>query len=90
MTRSLLRNVRIVSLLQLGVKGNEPPNQPLTAIFEFTSEGSGRSLVFAVLVDASEGWHGVRMPEHIRIRLQQMAEHPDSEWKDSDLVELAA
>lgn len=56
----------------------------------FTSERSGLSLVFAVLVDASEGWHGVRMPAHITARLQQLAEHPESEWEDPDLMKLAA
>lgn len=56
----------------------------------FTSESSGLMLLFAVLVDASEGWRGVRMPDHITARLQQMAEHPESEWEDPDLMKLAA
>lgn len=56
----------------------------------FTSESSGLTLLFAVLVDASEGWRGVRMPAHIVHRLEQMAEHPDSEWEDPDLMKLAA
>ncbi|VUZ85932.1 hypothetical protein MELA_02319 [Candidatus Methylomirabilis lanthanidiphila] len=47
-------------------------------------------MLFAVLVDASEGWRGVRMPAHIVHRLEQMAEHPDSEWEDPDLMKLAA
>jgi hypothetical protein len=47
-------------------------------------------LLFAVLVDASEGWRGVRMPPHILERLEQIAENPDSEWEDPDLMKLAA
>jgi transposase-like protein len=41
----------------------------------FTSESSGMMLLFAVLIDASAGRHGVRMSAHIAARLQQMAEH---------------
>lgn len=56
----------------------------------FTSEASGLSLTFAVLVDASEGWRGVRMKPYLEERLRQMAEDPDSEWEDPDLARLAA
>jgi putative transposase len=56
----------------------------------FTSEASGLSLVFAVLVDASEGWRGVRMTPYIEERLKQMAIDPGSEWEDPDLKTLAA
>jgi transposase-like protein len=56
----------------------------------FTSEASGLSLVFAVLVDASEGWRGVRMTPYIEGRLKQMAIDPGSEWEDPDLKVLAA
>ncbi len=56
----------------------------------FTSESSGLTLLFAVLVDASEGWRGVRMPAYIKARLEQLAEHPESEWEDPDLMKLAA
>ena len=56
----------------------------------FTTESSGMMLLFAVLVDASEGWRGVRMPPHVLHRLEQMIENPDSEWEDPDLARLAA
>ena len=56
----------------------------------FTSEASGLSLVFAVLVDASEGWRGVRMKPYIEERLKQMAVDPGSDWEDPDLKRLAA
>jgi putative transposase len=56
----------------------------------FSSEASGLSLMFAVLVDASEGWRGVRMKPHIEARLKQMALDPDSAWEDPDLAKLAA
>lgn len=56
----------------------------------FSSESSGLSLVFAVLVDASEGWRGVRMNDTLEQRLKQMAHDPDSEWEDPDLAMLAA
>ncbi len=56
----------------------------------FTSEASGLSLVFAVLVDASEGWRGVRMKPYLKQRLRQMATDPDSSWEDPDLARLAA
>jgi putative transposase len=55
----------------------------------FTSETSGLSLMFAVLVDASEGWRGVRMKPYIEERLKQMAADPDSAWEDPDLIKLA-
>jgi transposase-like protein len=57
---------------------------------KFTTESSGMMLLFAVLVDASEGWRGVRMPPHVIQRLEQIAVDPDSEWVDPDLVRLAA
>jgi putative transposase len=56
----------------------------------FTSEASGLSLVFAVLVDTSEGWRGVRMKPYIEDRLKQMMVDPDSLWEDPDLKKLAA
>jgi len=56
----------------------------------FTSEASGLSLLFAVLVDASEGWRGVRMRADIAARLNQLAVDPDSAWHDPDLAKLAA
>lgn len=57
---------------------------------KFTTETSGMMLLFAVLVDASEGWRGVRMPPHVVQRLEQMTTDPDSEWEDPDLLKLAA
>jgi transposase-like protein len=56
----------------------------------FSSEASGLSLMFAVLVDASEGWRGVRMKPYIEARLRQMAKDPDGAWEDPDLAKLAA
>jgi len=56
----------------------------------FTSEASGMALIFAVLVDASEGWRGVRIKPYIQERLRQMASDPESEWEDPDLAKLAA
>jgi len=56
----------------------------------FSSETSGLSLMFAVLVDASEGWRGVRMKPYIEERLNQMAVEPDSAWEDPDLLKFAA
>jgi len=50
----------------------------------FTSEASGMALLFAVLVDASEGWRGVRVPPHAVERVRQLAADPDSEWDDPD------
>ena len=56
----------------------------------FLSEMSGMALMFAVLVDASEGWHGVRMRPYIEERLRQMVDNPDSAWDDPDLAKLVA
>jgi len=56
----------------------------------FKSESSGMALVFAVLVDASEGWRGVRMKPYLEDRLKQMTTDPDSDWEDPDLKKLAA
>jgi transposase-like protein len=56
----------------------------------FRSEASGLSLLFAVLVDASEGWRGVRMKPYIEQRLKEMETEPDSAWKDPDLIKFAA
>ena len=56
----------------------------------FTSEDSGLALMFAVLIDASEGWHGLRMNDTLRARLQVMRTAPDSTWEDPDLKDLAA
>ena len=52
--------------------------------------GGKRPLVFAVLVDASEGWPGVRMKPYLEQRLRQIAKDPQSTWEDSDLARLAA
>lgn len=56
----------------------------------FTSEAGGLSLVFAVLVDASEGWRGVRMKPYLAERLKRMEQNPESEWEDPDLRSVAA
>jgi len=56
----------------------------------FPSEASGMALLLAVLVDASEGWRGVRMRGDIIARLKQLAVDPDSTWNDPDLAKLAA
>lgn len=56
----------------------------------FTSEASGLSLVFAVLVDSSEGWRGVRMKPYLKARLKQMMVDPESSWVDPDLEKIAA
>jgi len=56
----------------------------------FTSEAGGLALVFAVLVDASEGWRQIRMRADITERLKQMVSEPDSPWTDPDLAKLAA
>ena len=55
-----------------------------------TSESSGLSLMFAVLVEASEGWRGVRVKPYIEERLKRMIVDPDSAWEDPDLVNFAA
>ena len=44
----------------------------------------------AVLVDASEGWRGVRMKPYLEERLRQIAVDPDSAWQDPDIARLAA
>ncbi len=56
----------------------------------FSSEVSGLSLIFAVLVEASEGWRGVRMKPYIEERRKHMAVDPDSAGEDPDLVKLTA
>jgi len=56
----------------------------------FSSEASGLSLMFAVLVDASEGWRGVRMKPYLKERLTQMTADPESAWEDPDLKMIAA
>ena len=56
----------------------------------FSSETSGLSLMFAVLVDASEGWRGVRMKPYLKERLIQMTVNPHSKWEDPDLQTIAA
>jgi putative transposase len=56
----------------------------------FSSEASGLSLVFAVLVDASEGWRGVRMKSYLQDRLKQISVEPTSDWEDPDLKKIAA
>jgi transposase-like protein len=56
----------------------------------FHSETSGLTLLYAVLIDASEGWRGVRMNDVLRERLVQMRKDPDGEWSDPDIQLLAA
>ena len=56
----------------------------------FSSEDSGLTLLFAVLLDASEGWHGLRMNDALRARLEVMRSDPDSPWEDPDLADLVA
>ena len=56
----------------------------------FTSEQSGLSLVYAVLVDASAGWHGLRMREDVVARLKQMVVDPNSQWNDPEVAKLKA
>jgi len=56
----------------------------------FTSEQSGMSLIYAVLVDASEGWRGVRMRDDVTARLTQMLVDPNSEWNDPEVAKLRA
>lgn len=56
----------------------------------FTSEQSGLSLVYAVFVDASEGWRGVRMRPDITERLQQLSMDPNSSWIDPEVAKLTA
>jgi putative transposase len=56
----------------------------------FPSEDSGLTLLFAVLLDASEGWHGLRMNAALRARLEAMRSDPDGPWEDPDLADLAA
>jgi len=56
----------------------------------FPSETSGLTLLFAVLVDSSAGWRGVRMTKVIQERLEQMRTDPDSQWDDPDLALVAA
>jgi len=56
----------------------------------FTSEQSGLSLLYAVLVDASEGWHGLRMREDVVARLKQMIVDPNSQWNDPEVAKLKA
>lgn len=47
-------------------------------------------MLFAVLVDASEGWRGVRIRPDIVARLQRMVNDPESGWEDPDLKKRAA
>jgi transposase-like protein len=56
----------------------------------FHSETSGLTLLYAVLIDASEGWRGVRMNDVLRERLIQMRKNPNSDWSDPDIQLLAA
>jgi len=56
----------------------------------FHSETSGLTLLYAVLIDASEGWRGLRMNDAIRQRLMTMRTAPDSQWADPDIAKLAA
>lgn len=56
----------------------------------FQSETSGLTLLYAVLIDASANWHGVRMNDVLRERLAQMRTDPASAWSDPDIESLAA
>lgn len=56
----------------------------------FQSETSGLTLLYAVLIDASKNWRGVRMNDILRERLQQMRTDPDTDWSDPDMELLAA
>jgi transposase-like protein len=56
----------------------------------FPSEASGMALLFAVLIDASEGWRGVRMRADLVAPLKQLAADPDSTWREPDLAKMAA
>jgi len=56
----------------------------------FKSESSCLSLLFAVLVDASEGWRGVRMTPALKERIVQMRQNPDAAWEDPDVALLVA
>jgi len=41
------------------------------------------------LVDALEGWRGVRTEPYLNERLKQMPIAPGSNWEDADLKKLA-
>jgi transposase-like protein len=56
----------------------------------FQSETSGLTLIFAVLIDASEGWRGVQIKQPAADRLRQLREDPDADWIDPDVAALAA
>ena len=56
----------------------------------FRSEASGLALIFAVLLDASEGWRGVKMKPRALERLDQIAADPDGDWSDPELEQYAA
>ena len=56
----------------------------------FNSEAGCLSLLFAVLVDASEGWRGVRMTPALKERIAQMRQNPDAAWEDPDAALLVA
>ena len=62
----------------------------IKAIARFGSERSGLCLVFAVLVDASEGWRGVRMEPYPEARLEEFANDPESPWEDPGLMKFDA
>ena len=70
-------------------KGKRRTN-PAEAGPRFTSEASGLSLVFAVLLHASEGWRRVRMKPYLEERLRQMMSEPDSSLLDPHLARFAA
>jgi transposase-like protein len=44
----------------------------------FMSERSGLSLLFALLVDASAGWHGVKIAPALAQQLQALRPHPST------------
>ena len=46
----------------------------------FMSEKSGLSLMFAVLVDASAGWRGVKITPPVRDQLEELRPNPEGKW----------
>ncbi len=81
------KQIRTTNLLErLFGEGRRRPK----VIPRFRSETSGLSLVFAVLVDASEGWRGVRMEPYLEERLKQIHTDPESTREDPDLMKFAA
>ena len=63
------RQIRTTNLLERLFGGGKRRRK---IVPRFTSEASGLSLIFAVLVDASEGWRGVGMKAYILDGVKQM------------------